>query len=176
MKAFEEIENLMKEKSYGQLSSDERKLVDQELTAETYEELRTGMYQLKGEKLKVRKDVKSSLMAEFKGKETTGLASILTKRIPAYGLVIPLLLLVVLFIYKPVTEVLVINDRIVEVTLYDTVEVVRTDTLWRDKIVKVPQLVYVTKEDSKDEQPTIEVVNRSLGDHKEILDLVVRGD
>lgn len=176
MKAFEEIENLMKEKSYDQLSSDERKLVDQELTAETYEELRMGMYLLEGEKLKVRKDVKSSLMAEFRGKEATGLASILTKRIPAYGLVIPLLLVVVLFIYKPVTEVPVINDRIVEVTLYDTIEVVKTDTLWIDKIVKVPQLVYVVKEDENEEQPSIEMVNRSLSDQKEILDLVVRGD
>lgn len=178
MKDFEQIESLLQSKSYNELSPAERKVVDQQLTAESYEELRIGMQQLKGEKLKVGKDVKASLMAEFRQEKASGFAALFQRTVPAYSLVLPLLVIALVFIYRPVKEVPVIEDRIVEVMVRDTVEVIKTDTLWRDKVVKVPQLVYVTREESQPtaETPTTEVVNRSLSDQKDVLDLVVRGE
>ena len=179
MKEFEKIESLLKTKAYNELSKEERLLVDQELSKEAYDELRSAMYLLKEEKLAVSKDVKQSLLAEFKPRKFSPRkfsrwAAINRKKVPAYSLVIPLLFLIAIFWYRPIKEVPVIQNRVVEVMVRDTVKVMKTDTLWQEKIVRVPQLVYVEKEESSQELPESEVVSRSLGEQKEVLDLVVR--
>ena len=175
MKEFEKIESLLKTKAYNELSKEEQLLVDQELTKEAYDELRSGMYLLKDEKLPVSNDVKKSLMAEFKQIETKGFAAILSKKVPAYTVIAPIMILIAIFWFLPTKEVPVIQDRLVEVTIRDTIQVVKTDTLWREKIVKIPQLVYVAKGDEVEKNSSPTVTNRSLGEQKELLDLVVKG-
>lgn len=177
MKDFEKIESLLQSKAYQELTSEERVIVDQELTEEAYEELRQSMYLLKGEQRKVSKHVKQSLMAELKGSAKPGFAAVFRKSVPAYSLILPVLLFVVLLVYRPTKEIPVIEDRIVEVMVTDTVQVIQTDTLWRERIVevKVPQLVYVAQEETT-EQVETEVGNRTLSDQKEVLDLVIRGE
>ncbi|MEM7297115.1 MAG: hypothetical protein AAF391_02485 [Bacteroidota bacterium] len=177
MNAFEKLESLLQSKAYSELTSEERSMVDQELTEETYEELREGIYLLKGEQKKMSNGVKQSLMAEFKQQRSPGFAGIFRKTVPAYSLIVPVVLFVLILVYQLTKEIPVIEDRIVEVTVRDTVQLIQTDTLWRDRIVevKVPQLVYVANEEIEDAIEA-EVSNKALSDQKEVLDLVVRGE
>ncbi|WP_420317060.1 hypothetical protein [Ekhidna sp.] len=176
MKEFKKIESLLKSKAYSELTKEEREIVGEELTQEAYEEIRVGIYKLQGERIKVNKRVKQSLMAEFSQGKTFDIANIFQRRIPAYSLILPFILLIAVFFYRPTKEVPVIQDRMVEVMVHDTVRVVKTDTLWREKIVQVQQLVYVTKTDVETTSDKLEVPNRSLEDQKEVLDLVIRGE
>lgn len=175
MKEFEKIELLLKTKAYQELNASERALVDQELTQETYEELHTSMAQLQGEQLKVGKDVKYALMQEFKQKQKTSF-SFFQFKMPAYTHAVPLLVIVYLLFFVPREEMLVTQDRIVEVMVRDTVQVTQIDTLWIETVVKVPTPVYVTQDLQPDKKEEIQQVsNRSLSDQKDVLDLVVRG-
>lgn len=177
MKEFEKIESLLKSKAYDELTSSERSLVDEELTEETYEEIRLSMNLLKGEQLKVGKDVKKELMKEFRQKEPGIIYSLTQFKLPAYTHVFSLALIIYLifFIPKPTP---VVQDRIVEVMVRDTVEItqVKVDTFLIEKVIKVPTPVYVTQElEANEPQKVNQVSNRTLSDQKEVMDLVVRG-
>ncbi len=176
MKAFEKIESLLKSKTYDELTKAERSLIDKELTQETYEELRMSMQMLQGEKLHVRKDVKQSLMKEFKQKDRSPVYSLFQFKLPAYTHVFSLALIVYLIFFMPRPEKIVPQDRIVEVMIRDTVQVTQVDTLWIERVIKVPTPVYVTQELNA-EEPTeiVQVGNKALSDQKEVMDLVVRG-
>lgn len=176
MKEFEKIESLLKSKSYDVLTHMERQLVDQELSQEVYEELRLGMNQLKGERLKVPKTVHQSLMAEFKQQESSAWSGLFSRKVPAYSLLVPLVLLIGIILFLPEREVAVVNDRIVEVMVRDTIQVTRVDTLWRERLVQVPKLVYVTKDVTPERTVELPATKRSLGDQKELMDLVVRSE
>ena len=84
MKEFEKIESLLKTKAYGSLTVDEKAIVDAELGQDTYEELRNGLTQIASEQIKVRKDVKASLMTELKQKERSGIFALVQFKLPAY--------------------------------------------------------------------------------------------
>lgn len=176
MEEFERIESLMKTKAYSALTKAERNLIDQELGEETYEQLRSNIIRLQDEKLAVNSDIKRSLMTEFRGVEGFGWKSFLNKKLPAYTHLIGLPLLIVIYFFLPAKEKVVLQDRLVEVPVRDTVMVTQVDTLWMDRIVEIPTTVYVLQ---KVEQPENEIVqqtsNLSLSDQKEVLELVVRG-
>ena len=175
MKNFEQIEHLIKSKAYEELTDTERALVDQELTKDTYEELRESISLIQNEKISVRKDIKQSLMAELKQQER-GVPSWIRFKLPAYTHAVPLLIIVYLLFLVPHKEKVVTQDRIVEVKVRDTVLITKTDTLWRERLIKVPTPIYVTQKIESEPVPIDEVGKRSLSDQKEIMDLVVRGD
>ncbi len=176
MKDFEKIEKLLKSKSYSELSSDERSLIESELTQEVYEELRQAITQVQREKLQVNKSLKKSLMKEFKETNNSRLPVIFRWKIPALTHIIPLVVIVYLAFFMPKNERVITQDRIVEIMVRDTVQINQVDTLYLERIVKVPTPVYVTREPKQTTSPEkIQTVNRSLSDQKEVLDLVVRG-
>ena len=115
MKAFEQIESLMKSKAYADLNREERALVDQELGEEVYKEIRKGMTQLNEEKVPVKKDVKRMLMEELKAQSSPSWYSIFQRRLPAYIQVVGLMILVGIYYFIPAKEQIVVQDRMVEV-------------------------------------------------------------
>ncbi|MEO9484537.1 MAG: hypothetical protein ABJG47_13860 [Ekhidna sp.] len=176
MKEFERIESLLKTKAYEELTASERILVDQELTQEIYEELRVSITLLKGERLQTGKDVKHSLMAEFKAKEAKSTFAFFRYKLPAYTHLVPLSLIVYLIFFLPSEERVVTQDRIVEVMVRDTVTVTQVDTLWVEKVLRVSVPVYVTQASQAEKTEEIQpVTNRSLSEQKEVMDLVIRG-
>ena len=177
MEHFEKIESLLKNKSYDELSKSERALVDQELSKENYEELRLSIVGLRDEKLKVGRDVKRSLMHEMRPKSSFNPFSLLQARIPAYAMLIPLLLFF-FFIFSKPEEVEIPEAQIVEVMVYDTVRVKQIDTLVVERVIRIPQKVYITEntipEDVKSVKKAVE--KTTLSDQTEIMNLVIRGE
>ncbi|WP_424962805.1 hypothetical protein [Ekhidna sp.] len=177
MENFEKIESLLKSKSYDELSREERVIVERELSKETYEELRVSIMGIRGEKLKVSKDTKQSLLNEMKPKSSFSPFALLQVRVPAYALLIPLLFFFFILLREP-NEVRIPEARIVEVMLHDTIRIQQIDTLVVERVIRVPQMIYITENTNVAETTSAkkEVERTTLSDQTEILDLVIRGE
>lgn len=176
MKEFERIERLLKTKSYDDLSKAEKDLIDQELSQQVYEELQMGINQVSGERIKVHRDIKRSLMSEFRKEDKVGFFSFAAKRLPAYVHVILIMIIGYLAFLLPPKERIITQDRMVEVMVLDTIEVTRVDTLFVEKFVKVPTPVYVAQDPNTSKSDEVkQVSNRSISEQKDVMDLVVRG-
>ncbi|WP_462249871.1 hypothetical protein [Ekhidna sp.] len=176
MKEFEKIESLLKTKAYHSLTADEKAIVDAELGQDTYEELRNGITQIASEQIKVRKDVKASLMTEFKQQERRGIFALIQFKLPAYTHAFSLAIIIYVIFFMPKAERVVTQNQIVEVMVRDTIEIRQVDTLFVEKVVKVPTPVFVAQEVESEKPIEIkQVSNRSISEQKEVMDLVVRG-
>lgn len=168
----------MQTKSFDELSKEDQALVSSALGEENYKELRATMIQIKGEKIPLKRDVKGELVKGMK-KEPSLLVSLFLKPIPSYAFVVAVLLLVATYFLTParVVRETLIAEKKIPVTVFDTVLVVQVDTLWRDRIVKVPVPMMVTDQKEADQLPILQtsLENKSNSDQEDLLDLVVRG-
>ena len=131
-----------------------------------------------GERLALSRDRKKELLASWKS-EPKGIAAWLVKPLPAYSYLVVFLLFGILYWLLPpkvVTETK-IAEREVPVFVTDTVTVVRVDTLWRERVIKVAAPLVAQNDQPEDPaliQPAVE--SKSLSEQEDLLDLVVRGE
>lgn len=178
MENFKHIEELIRSKDHHELSEKERAMVDAQIDEETYGELRQGILQLKGERMPMKRNIEKELLQSMK-RERSGVAGWLVKPLPAYAFLV--ILLPFGLIYWLTSPKVIIERQIAEkevpVMVRDTVIVVKVDTLWRDRIVRVPQPIIVKNDQEKESVPVQNVVeSKSLSEQEDLLDLVVRGD
>lgn len=176
--SFQELDDLLVNKAFDELSSSEKEWVLEHLDANQYEKLRALVTASKQDQiLKTSPKTKDALMAQMKAKRKPAAAGIFSFQVPAYAASLVLALVVaVLLIFRPVKEVPV--EKIVTVAsepLIDTVFVNQIDTIYIDKRVEVP--VYITKlvEPIKEEKEIQETLsNKSLADQEDIRSLLVQ--
>ena len=192
---MDKVEFLLQRYNFEQLNQQEQKLVVDVLgSAEAYQLLRMSMTQAKtsGKDLKVKPSMKASLMADFRKQHSQSQAtwtgsfvgSLFQKQVPAYLLLILLLIAVVpYFVGGSTGEEKGTEIAYVEVSApADTVYVsVPADTVFQDKIVY--RKVYVTAPSAPDQQEKEGIgsfvssdVNTSLADNEALTDLTVSID
>ena len=178
MENFKFIEELIQTKDYLELTQDERAVVDTALGEGRYMELRQGILAMRGEKLPVKNRRATELLEAWKS-ERSGLAGLLLKPLPAYSYLIILCIFGLIYWLIPakvVTQTL-IAEKEVPVVVRDTVTVLKVDTLWRERVVRVPDPKVVQSEQAETIVPVQSVIERkSLSEQEDLLDLVVRGD
>lgn len=180
METFEFIEKLMRNKAYHELSPKEQAAVDEAMSQDQYQEMRHAIHNLSEERLPLKRNIKAEILNEAR-KPHGILAGILLRPLPAYSLGIMLLIIVGTYfiIPKRVSTQTVVSVREVPLIIRDTVTIIRTDTLWRKQIVKIPVPVMaknenITTESSGIVQQTLK--NKSVSEQSALIDLVVRGD
>ena len=100
MENFEYIEELIKNKDYNALSASERAIVDTVLDEEAYNNLRSGVSAVSGERLALSRDRKKELLTSWKS-ERKGIAAWLVKPLPAYSYLVVFLLFGILYWLLP---------------------------------------------------------------------------
>ena len=80
MKNFEYIEELIRTKTYEELSHEERKIISSEMGEDNYSELRTALLKIREERIPLKRNLKKELLKQRK--EKTILKSFLLHPLP----------------------------------------------------------------------------------------------
>jgi len=182
-KLTENIDELLKNKSFQELDAQDRLLVSQHIGGETeYEHLRAIVLAASREKeIVVAKDIKESLVNKMKAQHRPAWLSLLSYQIPAYATIITILLFAFAFYFLgPKREVQVIktitktSDPIIDTVLLSSVP----DTVFIERRIeiKVPVYLTVNEENKPEVQEEKEIVRsgKSLADQVELRSILER--
>ncbi|MEO1053714.1 MAG: hypothetical protein AAFX87_23965 [Bacteroidota bacterium] len=181
--AFKGLEYLIRNKTYDALEDAERAWVNDQIGGEAaymrlYDLVRTAQSE---REMPLKTSSKRRLMAQFKAKhKSTGVAFI-NYRIPAYAVIAPVILLLVIWFLIPAKQVLIEKPVFVEREVYlpspvqiDTVEIeLPPDTVFLERVVKIPVYLSTAKEEPKKRKRIFK--GRSLAEQNDVVDLVKRG-
>ncbi|MEM9338372.1 MAG: hypothetical protein AAGA66_06550 [Bacteroidota bacterium] len=180
MKDFESIEKLIQTKAFSELSPNERMLAMEVMDENEYDAMHQAATDLKGERMPLKRNVKAELLKELKPQRGI-LHGLLLKPLPAYSLLILLLLFISTYFLFPkkVAIQTIVTIKEVPHMVKGTVTLIKIDTVWRDRIVKVPAPSFASNQTHATDTAVVAqqpVKSRSISEQSELLDLVVRGE
>lgn len=180
-KDYYQLDELLKQKSYQQLTADEVQFVSEQIGEEKpYNDLKEMvMTARQSQSIPVASSVKHGLVQRLKGKHQRTPLFLLSYKIPAYTNVLLIVVAVIAVWYlKPTEQVIV--ERPVTVQLpgkTDTLMIQSpADTIYIEKRIRVEVPVYITKtvEPTKEELPQV-IQGNAMGDQQGLRDLLVSG-
>ena len=174
----ERLDDLLRSTNYEQLGEQDRAWIDEELGEKAYKDLRLLIAGVSEEKVRsVSAETKFALMNEFRIRNRSVFAKVLSVKIPGYVAVILLLLIGSLyFVIPPKERVLVERMEIPAQPVIDTVFMTsEPDTVFIETEKEVP--VYITKyveqvTDPDEAQDNQQVREKSLADQVELRSLL----
>jgi hypothetical protein len=180
-KDYNQLDELLRRKSYHKLTADELEFVTEQIGGEKpYNELKEMvMTAMQSQSIPVGVAVKQDLVHRFKGKHQRAPFFWLRYQMPAYVNVLLIVIAVAAAWYlKPVEQVII--DRPVTVQLpgrTDTLMISSpADTIFIEKRIRVEVPVYITKtaEPIKEVSPKM-IQGNSMSDQQGLRDLLVSG-
>lgn len=184
MKDYDRIEKLILQRSYDDLSEEERDLI-KELAedAETFNKLKHSLH-FKVDQIKVDPGTLNALrskMALRKTKQTWGILKLIHYPVPGYVMIIILLLVVFAGQYFNTQSSIEANDEVVmsePVLVMDTVYIYKKDTIRIETvkyIEKPPVLIAKVDNDVQKNQSTIPKSSAKMSEYEDLSELIVSG-
>jgi len=181
-RAFDKLEELLRQKSYQQLTADELQFVSEQIGEEkSYNDLKEMvMTAQQSQSMPVGSSVKHDLVHQFKTKHQSTPFLLLSYKMPAYvnALLIAVAVIAVWYL-KPTEQVIV--DRPVTVQLPGKIDTLMiqspADTIFIEKRIRVEVPIYITKTVEVPQVALPQVIKgNSMSDQQGLRDLLVSGD
>ncbi|MEL7002787.1 MAG: hypothetical protein AAFN93_08650 [Bacteroidota bacterium] len=184
-KLYESVDELLKNKSFHELTTQERLVIDEYVGGEReYNRLKAIIHEIVGKnEMNISIDVKKSLMLKMKAKHRPVWLSLVGYKMPAYAVVLALFLFGLAFYFfgpKKEVEVLKTITKTTE-PIIDTVYLTSTpDTIYVERKIEVKVPVYLSAEVKEDprlpnEQEVIRP-GKSLADQGELRSILDRSE
>lgn len=170
------LNEILKIENIDSLISDDRAFVEREIGMDAFRRIHNLKHELVAEQHRpVKPALKKKLVAQMRGKYVPFWYSVFNRRTPIWSHVVQALLLVpFVWLVLPEKEVLVENKVVEVVNKVDTIEIqLPSDTVYIENLVRVEVPVYLTRNESLVENPTIKEV--SIADKKSLQNLIVSG-
>jgi hypothetical protein len=177
---FDRLDQLLKAKSYNELSNEEKSWVDDKVGMNSYEELHGIIHKLQlDHEIKTKHTTKQALLSKMKAKHgRSGAFAWLNYKTPVFAnLMILVAILSGFYFIQPTKEVIIEKPITVNVPVIDTLIIQSPpDTVYIEKRVLIEVPIYLTGNLAVPEKQDKEIPKKSFSEQKALQDLLVSGD